>query len=254
LPNLPSLATSYARLEPRLLPSTGITRLPRYYEPLRHPLPPSLSLAGVWLYVRPVHGKRLPVLHRSSCADMPSPISRRTNWVRSSLASPTVAAFPEILIGSASALVIFGTCSAFTHVWPAGSQVAQGDPLHRRLQPFRYLHDCSDCYGLERQLPGGTDPRWKTVHLHGAQNQWLTKNRSRQYGKSTAYSAQDCPRRAWTRIDTRVRSPPSVALRRTSDSTALLDAPDADVESLAIQVWAEVAPVGAPAQVDTRRD
>jgi hypothetical protein len=173
LPNLPFLATSYAHLEPRLLPSTGITRLLWYYEPLRHPLPPSLSLAGVWLDVRPVHGKGLPVLHRSSCADMPSPISRRIGWMRSSLASPTVAAFPEILIGSASALVIFGTCSAFTHVWPASSQVAQGDPLHRRLQPFRYLHDCSDCYRLERQLPGGTDPRWKTVPLHGAQNHWL---------------------------------------------------------------------------------
>ena len=36
--------------------------------------------------------------------------------MRSSLASPALAAFPEIQIGSASALVIFGTCSAFTHV------------------------------------------------------------------------------------------------------------------------------------------
>jgi hypothetical protein len=44
-------------------------------------------------------------LHRSSCADMPSPISRRIGWMRSSLASPAVAAFPEILIGSASALL-----------------------------------------------------------------------------------------------------------------------------------------------------
>jgi hypothetical protein len=31
----------------------------------------------------------------------------------------------------------------------------QGDPLHRRLQPLRYLHDCSDCFRLERKLPGG---------------------------------------------------------------------------------------------------
>jgi len=29
-------------------------------------VPPSLALAGVWLDVRPVHGKGLPVLHRSS--------------------------------------------------------------------------------------------------------------------------------------------------------------------------------------------
>jgi hypothetical protein len=29
-------------------------------------------------------------------------------------------------------------------------QVTHGDPLHRRLQPLRYLHDCSDCSRLER--------------------------------------------------------------------------------------------------------
>src|SRR6266446_9322 len=33
-------------LELRSLPSTGVTRLPRYYEPLRHPRAPSLSLTG----------------------------------------------------------------------------------------------------------------------------------------------------------------------------------------------------------------
>src|SRR5438132_14252359 len=37
--------------ELRPLPSTGITRLQRYYEPLRHPRAPSLSLAGVRLVV-----------------------------------------------------------------------------------------------------------------------------------------------------------------------------------------------------------
>ena len=35
------------------LPSTGITRLPRYYEPLRHPATPGLSLAGFRLVLRP---------------------------------------------------------------------------------------------------------------------------------------------------------------------------------------------------------
>jgi hypothetical protein len=173
LPNLPFLATSYARLELRPLPSTGVTRLPRYCWPLRHPVPPSLSLAGVWLDVRPVRDKGLPVLHRSSCADMPSPISRRIGRVRLSLASPTVAAFPEILIGSASALLFSGPAQRSLTLWPASSPAAQGGSLHRRLQPLRYLHDCSDYYRLERQLPGGSTSRWKTVPLHGAQNQKL---------------------------------------------------------------------------------
>ncbi len=41
-----SLPPSNATLEPRPLPSVGVTRLHRYYEPLRHPRRPDPSLAG----------------------------------------------------------------------------------------------------------------------------------------------------------------------------------------------------------------
>src|SRR5580693_8252609 len=44
-----SFATSRVCLELRPLPSAGVTRFPRYYEPLRHPRAPGLSLAGVRL-------------------------------------------------------------------------------------------------------------------------------------------------------------------------------------------------------------
>ena len=52
----------------RLLPSTGITRLPRYYGPLRHPIVPGLSLTGVRLIIlSPHHGAsrcaRFPCVH-----------------------------------------------------------------------------------------------------------------------------------------------------------------------------------------------
>ena len=47
-----SMRTTYCVcLELRSLPSTGITRLHWYYEPLRHPWAPGLSLAGVRLVV-----------------------------------------------------------------------------------------------------------------------------------------------------------------------------------------------------------
>src|ERR1700686_3883460 len=49
------------RLELRSLPSTGITRLQRYYEPLRRPRAPSLSLAGFRLVIAD-HAMGLPVL------------------------------------------------------------------------------------------------------------------------------------------------------------------------------------------------
>src|SRR5258705_676717 len=38
---------------------------------------------------------------------------------------------------------------------------------NRRLQPLRYLHDCSDCFRLER-LPGGACTHWEVPPLHGA--------------------------------------------------------------------------------------
>jgi hypothetical protein len=41
------------------------------------------------------------------------------------------------------------------------------DQLHRRLQPFCYLHDCSGCFRLER-LPGGACTHWKAPPWHGA--------------------------------------------------------------------------------------
>jgi hypothetical protein len=44
-----SFATCCVCLELRSLPSAGVTRFPRYYEPLRHPRAPSLSLTGVRL-------------------------------------------------------------------------------------------------------------------------------------------------------------------------------------------------------------
>ena len=44
-----SFATSNVSLELRSLPSAGVTRFPRYYEPLRHPIAPGLSLTGVRL-------------------------------------------------------------------------------------------------------------------------------------------------------------------------------------------------------------
>ena len=46
-----SFTTYRVCLELRSLPSTGITRLQRYYEPLRYPRAPGLSLAGVRLVI-----------------------------------------------------------------------------------------------------------------------------------------------------------------------------------------------------------
>ena len=78
----------------RPLPSPGITRLQRYYEPLRHPSAPGLSLTGVRLII-PDHAVGLPVLRALSlctcCRHYPGAAAGRTP--RSS--HPAVSAFPD---------------------------------------------------------------------------------------------------------------------------------------------------------------
>src|SRR5208337_3553072 len=78
----------------------GVTRIQRYYKPLRHPTAPSLSLAGVRLVI-PDHAVGLPVLCTLSlctcCRHYPGAATGRR--LRSS--HPPVSAFPEIAVGSA---------------------------------------------------------------------------------------------------------------------------------------------------------
>ena len=57
-------------------PSTGTTRLHRYYEPLRHPRAPGLSVTGHQLVV-PDHAKGLPVL-RALLVYVLSPLPRHS--------------------------------------------------------------------------------------------------------------------------------------------------------------------------------
>ena len=95
-----SLTASCVGLELRSLPSPVITRLPRYYEPLRHPSAPGLSLAGVRLII-PDHALGLPVLRALSlctcCRYYPGAAAGRIP--RSS--HPAVSAFPGRVTGSA---------------------------------------------------------------------------------------------------------------------------------------------------------
>ena len=59
---------------------------------------------------------------------------------------------------------LFEACSAFTRVTACTRALSPyfRDTLHRRLQPLRYLHDCSGCFRLER-LPGGAFTHWKSA-------------------------------------------------------------------------------------------
>ena len=98
-----SLTASCVCLELRSLPSAGIARPQRYYEPLRHPRAPGLSLAGVRLVV-PDHTLGLPVLPALSlctcCCHYPGAAPGR----RPRSSHPDISAFPERVVGSACTL------------------------------------------------------------------------------------------------------------------------------------------------------
>ena len=101
-------------LEPRPLPSTGATRLRRYYGPLRHPGQPGRSLAGVRLRVtRPRHSG-FPVFRWISVYRHAAVITPVARWVGSLVGRPipTVSllasgcGLPRQVAGSASTSVI----------------------------------------------------------------------------------------------------------------------------------------------------
>src|SRR5271156_1258433 len=119
---------------------------------------------------------------------------------------------------------LFGACSAFTRV--AARTLARSpicDQLHRRLQPFRHLHDCSGCFRLERLAGRGLHPlesaalsrRTRKPDVRGLAGERLVRADSSP--SETAPEAKTFPRieAAFARIGT-AHSSGIPALRRPS--------------------------------------
>src|SRR5271165_2316908 len=115
--------------------------------------------------------KGLPVLHRSSSCMHAVAITPVESQSASFALFLCHISLPRNHGGSASTSRLSRPAQRSLTLRPAYSPSHFHDPLHRRLQPFRYLHNCSDCYRLERKLPGGICTRWKTVPLHGAHDE-----------------------------------------------------------------------------------
>src|SRR5580692_9678644 len=160
-----AFATFCVCLELRSLPSAGVTRFPRYYEPLRHPRAPGLSLTGVRLVLSSLTSPRFGAsrVARAFLVCVLPPVPRCSGWASSSLISPSRISLPRNCSRVGLHIVLFEACSAFTRV--AARTLAPSpicDQPHRRLQPFRHLHDCSGCFRLERS------PGWDLHPLESA--------------------------------------------------------------------------------------
>ena len=101
-----SFSAATGLLELGSLPSTGVTRLPRSYEPVRHPRRPGLSLARVRLGFRsppmrlPV-SRQLPVCRHAVTITPVGPLGRivRDEGLSTPRFSPATAAFPVSMAG-----------------------------------------------------------------------------------------------------------------------------------------------------------
>jgi hypothetical protein len=178
-PNLRCFATFSARLELRPLPvqplpirrgasPTGVTRLPRCYGSFRHPIAPSLTVTGLRLVAATDHAIGVPVLRAcplcACCRHYPGTASGRSFRSLHQTYQPS----PHGWAGRAVQRPFRGLLSVHSRYGLHTRQVTKCDPLYQRLQPLRYLLDCSDCFWPERHLPGGTFTQWKTPPLHGA--------------------------------------------------------------------------------------
>ena len=92
----------------RPLPSAGITRLHRYFGPLRHPAGPTLALAGLSVGACHAHRSGLPVL-RPFPSSMRAAATTPAEPVGACVARfPTDGSLPRFHGGSASALRVSG--------------------------------------------------------------------------------------------------------------------------------------------------
>src|ERR1700680_3630466 len=100
---------------------------------------------------------------------MLSPLPRRSHW-RYCVAHPSSGvSLPRYGSRVGPRIGLFEACSAFTRVTACTLALSPYfvTRFTRRLQPLRYLHDCSGCFRLELS-PGGIRTHWKAPPYHGA--------------------------------------------------------------------------------------
>jgi hypothetical protein len=158
-----SFVASCVSFQLRPLPSTGVTQLHRYYEPLRHPTRPGLSLASCQLIHTVITAGTSRVAHGPLClhAVATTPAGRMES-VRSY--DSIHFGLPSTRGGSAPASQFSGPARRLPLLRPACSPGRLCDPLHQRLQQSRCLHCCSDCYRMERtSFRAGIPPLWTSA-------------------------------------------------------------------------------------------
>jgi len=154
-----SLTTSCVCLELRSLPSTGVTRLQRYYEPLRHPRAPGLpSRASGWSSLTTLQG--FPC-----CEPATTPVQRLGVLFAH---SPSRISLPRKGRRIGLHIVLFEACSAFTRV--AACTLALSPIRDTLIEGFSHFVTSmtAPIDSGWSGLPGGPCTHWKAPPSHGA--------------------------------------------------------------------------------------
>ena len=123
-----SSSTSYRFIPAHPLPSTGVARLPRYYEPLRHPTRPGLSLASCQLIPTAITAGASRVALGPLCLHAVATTPAGPMELIRSYRSVDVG-LPHITVGSAPALSVSRPAQRSLGLQPA-------DSPSRLMRPF----------------------------------------------------------------------------------------------------------------------
>jgi hypothetical protein len=153
-----SFVASCVRLQLRPLPSTRITRLRRYYEPLRHPSQPGLSLTSCQLIHTAITAGTSRVAHDPLClhavANTPAGLME---FVRSY--DSISFGLPRNRGGSAPALVFSRPAQRSLTLWPARSPSRLATLCTRGFSSFVASTAALIATGWSEPVPGRVYPR-----------------------------------------------------------------------------------------------
>ena len=149
-----SLPSKESAPEVRALPSAGITRPQRSYDPVRHPLGPPPETTSM---VRPPPGTGFPRLPRSPFQRaVPTTPVDRNRCMRRLL--PCSRGLPRYSGGSASTPSLSRPAQASLALRPAGSLNRPKRPLSQGFDPTGCPIDPPASYQINRQLSGRNLP------------------------------------------------------------------------------------------------
>ena len=132
-PSHPPSPSSISTPEVRVLSSTGVTQLHRYYDPVRLPLEP-MPYGTVEAATLAQHGP--PPLARSPVSTCRAHYPGGPVQVRLSAASPDRAAFPELRAGRRPQVPFRGLLRLHSHYRPSSRSPARGGPRPPQGQAF----------------------------------------------------------------------------------------------------------------------